>query len=46
MITNWKENQYGNWRGYVIFLDDSDEYIMEEKAEQKSWYEYIFNYFF
>jgi len=44
MITNWRENQYGNWRGFIIFLDDIE--IDEEDKKEMGWYEFIYSYFF
>lgn len=45
MITKWKENEYGAWRGFILFLSDSDEYI-EEEEEDIGWINYIYSYFF
>jgi hypothetical protein len=43
MITNWKKNEAGHWRGFVIYMDE------EEKTEiydSMSWGEWFSSFWF
>ena len=44
MITKWDKNEYGSWRGFIIFLDDID--IDKEEEDKVGFFEYIYSYFF
>jgi hypothetical protein len=41
MITNWSKNEYNNWRGHIIFIDDKSSDVIEEQSTLEwlwSWF--------
>ena len=43
MITNWKKNDSGNYKGYIIFLEDKPENFVDIET---SWYNYFLSFIY
>ena len=48
MVTQWEKNEVGQWRGWIVYLSDNEEYDLYrfQSAQEQSWYDYITSYFY
>ncbi len=45
MISNWKKNKEGNWRGFIVYMSDEEEEPITEIHDHVSWTEWIASWF-
>jgi hypothetical protein len=46
MISNWKKNVAGNWRGFIVYTsDDEEEEPTTEIHDHVSWTQWIASWF-